>query len=402
MKRTIPVIPLCLVLCLALSACGHVDLQMTDPTKVYRDAPVDRSELQMHVRPIEKRAEPVRALMLPFWITQEISDQQFLGQQVGEVFQQEWLSKRLFQTLDYDTSKTYRSAAGAVAMGRRMGADVVIVGFVPYLYAGHTLDDSAVTIEVRIYETKHGRLIADMSQGARVEKQPPRDFVYFHQETRMSDASLAMAIRAIASDMAVPLASWLPTPEEVMGFAHDSRTIVQKMTHPAPIPVPDNAEVVPAPADPPPARVAETDLGSAPMPPATPVDSPVVQREIDSLRSAQLGSANLNIDFASGSATPTRNSYPLLDELGHALTGPELAGRKIVIRGHTDSDADAASNKRLSLARAEAVKSYLTTHFGVNPALVRTEGLGETNPVAPNDTPENKRLNRRVEVALDH
>jgi outer membrane protein OmpA-like peptidoglycan-associated protein len=77
----------------------------------------------------------------------------------------------------------------------------------------------------------------------------------------------------------------------------------------------------------------------------------------------------------------------------------------ISIEGHTDSRGDDAYNQRLSLARAEAVKAYLVEK-GVAAGRLRTVGLGETRPVAPNanadgsDNEAGRQQNRRVEVIL--
>ena len=57
------------------------------------------------------------------------------------------------------------------------------------------------------------------------------------------------------------------------------------------------------------------------------------------------------------------------------------------------------SNQQLSLRRAQTVANYLVSQ-GVNPALVQTRGLGDTDPVASNDTPQGRAQNRRVELTL--
>ncbi|GGB55112.1 OmpA family protein [Blastomonas aquatica] len=80
-------------------------------------------------------------------------------------------------------------------------------------------------------------------------------------------------------------------------------------------------------------------------------------------------------------------------------------GGVIMIEGHTDSRGDDAYNQRLSLARAEAVKTYLAEK-GVPADRMRTLGLGETRPVAANagadgsDDEAGRQRNRRVEVIL--
>ncbi len=74
---------------------------------------------------------------------------------------------------------------------------------------------------------------------------------------------------------------------------------------------------------------------------------------------------------------------------------------KVIIEGHTDSDGDEESNLALSITRAETVRLYLINSFeGIPPNMLEAKGYGETHPVVNNDTPENKMLNRRIEVLM--
>lgn len=70
---------------------------------------------------------------------------------------------------------------------------------------------------------------------------------------------------------------------------------------------------------------------------------------------------------------------------------------KIKIVGHTDADGNDADNMDLSKRRAAAVRNELVKTFGIDASRIQTDGKGETQPVAPNDSPSNKALNRRVE-----
>ncbi len=72
-------------------------------------------------------------------------------------------------------------------------------------------------------------------------------------------------------------------------------------------------------------------------------------------------------------------------------------GLKIQIQGHTDSVGDAAYNQRLSQERARAVMNALIAK-GIAPERLQAKGLGETRPVASNDTAAGRALNRRVEL----
>ena len=86
-----------------------------------------------------------------------------------------------------------------------------------------------------------------------------------------------------------------------------------------------------------------------------------------------------------------------LDDLVSKTKGINL--EVIIAVGHTDSDGSDAYNQKLSVARSEAVKNYLTTK-GVEKNRVYTEGKGEKQPVADNKTKDGKAKNRRVEIEV--
>jgi outer membrane protein OmpA-like peptidoglycan-associated protein len=74
-------------------------------------------------------------------------------------------------------------------------------------------------------------------------------------------------------------------------------------------------------------------------------------------------------------------------------------GSELLIAGHTDSVGTDAYNLGLSERRAQAAVAYLAGQ-GVSRTRMRARGLGETEPVAPNDTDAGRSKNRRVEVAI--
>lgn len=110
------------------------------------------------------------------------------------------------------------------------------------------------------------------------------------------------------------------------------------------------------------------------------------------------GFVNLKIEFDVNSYTIRRGSYTILNELGKALSDPRLRERVITINGHTDSDGKEKYNIRLSLNRAGAVKQYLVDHYDISPDRLKVVGYGESMPLKPNTSRENKQLNRRVEI----
>jgi OOP family OmpA-OmpF porin len=88
-------------------------------------------------------------------------------------------------------------------------------------------------------------------------------------------------------------------------------------------------------------------------------------------------------------------SYGTLKEIAAVLNeNPDV---KVKIVGHTDSDGADASNMDLSKRRGEAVKNALVKDFGIDASRLESDGAGESQPIAKNDTSANKALNRRVE-----
>jgi OmpA-OmpF porin, OOP family len=88
-------------------------------------------------------------------------------------------------------------------------------------------------------------------------------------------------------------------------------------------------------------------------------------------------------------------SYGTLNDIAKVLKDNPAVRIKIV--GHTDADGADADNLDLSKRRAAAVKNEMAKSFGIDASRIETDGQGESQPIAPNNTPANKALNRRVE-----
>ena len=104
-----------------------------------------------------------------------------------------------------------------------------------------------------------------------------------------------------------------------------------------------------------------------------------------------------DVTFAVDSTAISPSFQNTLDRVAQSMN--QYPNSLIDIYGHTDSTGSDSYNMDLSKRRADSVASYLAMR-GVNPARVRTEGLGERYPVADNNTPEGRALNRRVEIKI--
>jgi hypothetical protein len=104
---------------------------------------------------------------------------------------------------------------------------------------------------------------------------------------------------------------------------------------------------------------------------------------------------NCNFDF--GKATLQESSFGVLDELVAYLKRKE--DDRIEIGGHTDNVGNAASNLKLSLERANAVKDYLISK-GIDEARLTAKGYGMTQPISDNKSETGRAENRRTEVTI--
>jgi outer membrane protein OmpA-like peptidoglycan-associated protein len=105
---------------------------------------------------------------------------------------------------------------------------------------------------------------------------------------------------------------------------------------------------------------------------------------------------DLEIHFDYNSADISRDSMPSVQELGKALSNASLKGSTFVVAGHTDAIGGEAFNLGLSERRADTIKNYLVSKFGIAGSDLVTVGYGKDKPKdanAPMDP-----INRRVQV----
>ncbi|WP_118133312.1 OmpA family protein [Oceanicella sp. SM1341] len=103
------------------------------------------------------------------------------------------------------------------------------------------------------------------------------------------------------------------------------------------------------------------------------------------------------ITFDTDSVALKPESRRAINELAQSLN--EYPSSYIDVIGHTDSTGADDYNQRLSERRAQAVASALVRR-NVNAARIESAGMGETDPIASNDTPSGRARNRRVEVYI--
>ena len=127
-----------------------------------------------------------------------------------------------------------------------------------------------------------------------------------------------------------------------------------------------------------------------------------MQKELENAKVERIGEG-IALTFDSGilfgfdSSTLQPEAKANINKLADILK--KYPESNILITGHTDSDGTEQYNQSLSERRAKSVSDYAMIQ-GISSSRLSVIGLGETEPVASNDTVEGKSQNRRVEIAI--
>ena len=154
---------------------------------------------------------------------------------------------------------------------------------------------------------------------------------------------------------------------------------------------PSQLEALKVPATPPPPPPAQTiERPATPPPPPAPRQSEVEKQLVET------GSIVLqDVYFETAKAVLLPESEAKLDEAGAALE--KFGALKVEVQGHTDSRGSAAYNRKLSQARAAAVREYLLAHFHLAADNYTAKGYSESQlAVSPEKTDADYAANRRV------
>jgi chemotaxis protein MotB len=127
--------------------------------------------------------------------------------------------------------------------------------------------------------------------------------------------------------------------------------------------------------------------------------------QVSRLQNAIKYTVNSDQLFKSGSWDMSPEGQQIIAKMASQLAATQVS--RLVVNGYTDNapigsalkKRGVTTNLELSQKRADAVMQYLISQ-GVKPELVSAQGHGDSDPVAPNNTPQGRAQNRRVEITL--
>ena len=212
-----------LLVCTVLSGCATIsgvedrtDIDLGSAT-IYRDQWVRLSPLDVHVEPAELAQYAPKVLFIPFRVTQEMENANSAGYAAARGVWQTWLSMRLFPSMEFTGDQIPYRRDRAVQLGVARGADMVVGGFVTYLYAGGTAGDTQIAMQVEALDTRTGQVVWSMAQSGLMPASSKKDYAIFSVRDRLPSDPLYACTKAIAIDMGKKVQNWMAGPPKALG-----------------------------------------------------------------------------------------------------------------------------------------------------------------------------------------
>ncbi len=135
---------------------------------------------------------------------------------------------------------------------------------------------------------------------------------------------------------------------------------------------------------------------------ALPTDAEMTLASLQSMMTDLATASRLSITyrFEQGTAELDSRAQEDINRLADHMLRPHLQDKKVILMGFTDSVGNGENNQRLSLSRAEQVRTALLAagEGAIDPARIEVRGYGELSPLGCNEVTDGRRINRRVEV----
>jgi flagellar motor protein MotB len=333
------------------------------------------------------------------------------GRVAAEAVCDDLLQKGVFSNIINEAKQGYIGTEDSLALARSRGYDLIITGDVLYYFEGSEVNPSKVDERIRVRHVPTERILWSATANSLASPPPSTDYLLFQLKGGSAKPASSL-IKTNASKFSNML---LKQPRQRRS-AKGSTDILLSSQKARFDKLQKEVE----------AKQAENDLLTQQLFKEV-EESKILEEKVDvlSVQADQLekhlkeeierGEITLkrhktktiiNIDnsicFDSGSAVLKKDVKKTLSKISNTLSNfPE---NNIQVEGHTDDvpirSRQFPSNWELSSARALAVLGLLLQKSDIEPGRLSAAGYGEYHPIVPNDSSENRRLNRRVDIVI--
>lgn len=191
------------------------NFELASQPTFYRNHWVRLSPAEVHIEPLHEATYAPKVLFMPFRVTQDMEHARTAGYSASRTVWQTWTGMQIFPTMEFTGDPTPYRRDMAVMLGRKRGADLVIGGFVTYLYPGGTAGDTQIALQVEGIDTHSGQVVWSLSQSAAMPASTKKDYLLFAVREKMPSDPLYMCTKSIASDLGRYVKRWMDDAEEI-------------------------------------------------------------------------------------------------------------------------------------------------------------------------------------------
>lgn len=203
----------------------QVEFSLDSKTTIYRDQWVRRGSPEVHIRPQSPPVNPPKVLFVPFRVTQEIDNPGIIGYTISRIIWQTWTTMELFPVMEFSGDDVPYRRDRAVALAKKRGADMVVGGFVTYIYAGGSAGDSQVSVQVEAYDTASGQLVWSFAHGGIMPASSWNDYFLFQTKTRLPSDPVQAITKVLALDMGKIVQDWIEPSAPLTGWSAKDREV---------------------------------------------------------------------------------------------------------------------------------------------------------------------------------
>ncbi len=333
------------------------------------------------------------------------------GETAAESLFQELLKKGVFAYVGYEVSEFYAGMASHMELARWRGYDLIITGNVLNYFDGSDYMASKVNEQIKVVDVSTGRILWSATAKSKDAPAPSKEYFLFQIKAIPAEPATTLIKRNAAkfSNMLLKLPKQMePTGKSYGPMLSSHRAAFDGLK----IQVEDLRALNKVLAQ---QLVKEVENEKALKEEVNDLSDQTDQLEIQLKEEIEKGDITLkrhksktiiNIDnrisFDSGSAVLKKGIRKSLKKISTSFNN--FPDNYIQIEGHTDNvpirSKQFPSNWELSSARSLAVLRFLLDNSKMDPGKLSAAGYGEYHPVGPNDSAENRRLNRRVDIVI--
>jgi len=187
---------------------GRVDFDISQGIRVYDDANIYLSDLQVNIAANRALETKPKALFVPLGLVQSSTDHSGISYGVSRILWQQFLAEQTFSVLEFSEGSPPYQVEYAVSRAKALGAQFLVGGYITHFIDGASVGDSKIAIQLEIYDTETGALLWAINQSGVLPYKTDKNNILFTIHNRMPIDAMSALVSAIGRDLAAYLHYW--------------------------------------------------------------------------------------------------------------------------------------------------------------------------------------------------